>query len=116
MAWLWWALIEKHFLTLILHGDLLISVLILQPTHMAEFAQVQSIYTVSGDDGKGLLQLKIAGAAEPLTITCSCLDIAEDMADLIDGYCRFVHDVQKTLWTRKGKLLVKAVSAISWHD
>ncbi|PVD22981.1 hypothetical protein C0Q70_16241 [Pomacea canaliculata] len=71
------------------------------PTHMAEFAQVQSIYTVSGDDGKGLLQLKIAGAAEPLTITCSCLDIAEDMADLIDGYCRFVHDVQKTLWTRK---------------
>lgn len=70
---------------------------------MAEFAQVQSIQTFLGDDSKGILQLKIAGAAEPLTVTCSCLDIAEDMADLIDGYCRLVHDMQKSLWTRKGK-------------
>ncbi|XP_076440427.1 focal adhesion kinase 1-like isoform X3 [Babylonia areolata] len=71
------------------------------PTHMAEFAQVQSIQTVSGEDGKGLLQLKIAGATEPLTVTCASLDTAEDMADLIDGYCRLVHDVAKTLWSRR---------------
>nr|KAG5701159.1 hypothetical protein BaRGS_023268 [Batillaria attramentaria] len=75
------------------------------PTHMAEFAQVQSIQTVTGDDGKGILQLKIAGATEPLTITCSCLDHAEDMADLIDGYCRLVHDMQKTLWSRKDEAI-----------
>ena len=71
---------------------------------MAEFAQVQSIQTVAGDDGKGILQLKIAGATEPLTVTCASLDTAEDMADLIDGYCRLVHDMAKTLWSRKGEL------------
>ncbi|CAG5135890.1 unnamed protein product, partial [Candidula unifasciata] len=72
------------------------------PTHMAEFAQVQSIQTMTGDDGKGLVQLKIIGAAEPLTITCKTLDEVEDMADLIDGYCRLVHDMQGSLWTKRG--------------
>ena len=74
-----------------------------QPTHMAEFAQVQSIQTVAGEDNKGILQLKIAGATEPLTVVCTSLDTAEDMADLIDGYCRLVHDMTKTLWSKKGK-------------
>ncbi|KAL8623580.1 hypothetical protein ACOMHN_000185 [Nucella lapillus] len=75
------------------------------PTHMAEFDQVQSIQTVSGEEGKGLLQLKIAGATEPLTITCLCLDTAEDIADLIDGYCRLIHNMAKTLWTRKDEFI-----------
>ncbi|XP_055956032.1 focal adhesion kinase 1 isoform X4 [Patella vulgata] len=75
------------------------------PTHMADFAQVQSIQTVGSEDGKGILQLKIAGAAEPLMITCVTLDIAEDVADLIDGYCRLVHDMQGTLWTKKDDTL-----------
>ncbi|ESO92503.1 hypothetical protein LOTGIDRAFT_120690 [Lottia gigantea] len=74
------------------------------PTHMADFAQVQSIQTVGSEDGKGILQLKIAGANEPLMITCVTLDIAEDMADLIDGYCRLVHDMQGSLWSRKACL------------
>ncbi|RUS76887.1 hypothetical protein EGW08_015356 [Elysia chlorotica] len=73
------------------------------PTHMADFVQVQSIQTASGDDGKGIVQLKIVGAAEPLTITCKALEEVEDMADLIDGYCRLVHDMQGTLWTRRGE-------------
>ncbi|XP_053394577.1 focal adhesion kinase 1-like isoform X6 [Mercenaria mercenaria] len=71
------------------------------PTHMADFSQVQSIQTLSLDDGKGVLQLRIAGAAEPLTITCASLAEAEDMADLIDGYCRLVHDIQGSFWTKK---------------
>ena len=70
---------------------------------MADFSQVQSIQTLSLDDGKGVLQLRIAGAAEPLTITCATLTEAEDMADLIDGYCRLVHDLQGSFWTKKGK-------------
>ncbi|XP_041358012.1 focal adhesion kinase 1-like isoform X2 [Gigantopelta aegis] len=74
------------------------------PTHMADFVQVQSIQTVSSQDGKGILQLKIAGSSEPLMITCSSLDMAEDMADLIDGYCRLVHDVSDSLWSRKAIL------------
>ena len=73
-----------------------------QPTHMADFSQVQAIQTVSLDDGKGVLQLRIAGASEPLTITCASITEAEDMADLIDGYCRLVHDFQGSFWTKKG--------------
>ena len=69
---------------------------------MADFSQVQSIQTIKLDDGKGVLELRIAGANEPLTITCSSLSEAEDMADLIDGYCRLVHDFQGTFWTKKG--------------
>ncbi|WAR24153.1 FAK1-like protein [Mya arenaria] len=71
------------------------------PTHMADFSQVQSIQTLSLDDGKGVLKIRIAGANEPLTITCSSLSEAEDMADLIDGYCRLVHDFQGSFWTKK---------------
>ncbi|KAK3091583.1 hypothetical protein FSP39_020953 [Pinctada imbricata] len=70
------------------------------PVHMADFSQVQSIQTIAFDN-KGVLQIKIAGATEPLTITCASTAEAEDMADLIDGYCRLVHDVQNSLWTRK---------------
>lgn len=71
---------------------------------MADFAQVQSIQTVGSEDGKGILQLKIAGANEPLMITCAMLQDAEDVADLIDGYCRLVHDMNDSLWTRKGEI------------
>jgi len=68
---------------------------------MADFSQVQSI-TTTGIDNKGFLQIKIAGATEPLTITCASLDDAEDMANLIDGYCRLVNNVSTSLWSRKG--------------
>lgn len=71
---------------------------------MADFTQVQSIQThaLEGDQ-KGVLQLKIAGASEPLTITCFSLMDAEDIADLIDGYCQLTHDTRATLWCRKGE-------------
>ena len=83
---------------------------------MADFAQVQSIQTAGGDDGKGIVQLKIVGAAEPLTITCKALEEVEDMADLIDGYCRLVHDMQGTLWTRRGESCLSLFSMFvhSW--
>ncbi|XP_023933650.1 focal adhesion kinase 1 isoform X1 [Lingula anatina] len=78
------------------------------PTQMAEFAQVQSIQTVCSDtDSKGLLQLKIAGAAEPLTITCPTSNTAEDIADLIDGYCRLVNGTKASFWKRKDDSLPK---------
>ncbi|XP_067355583.1 protein tyrosine kinase 2aa isoform X5 [Channa argus] len=62
------------------------------PTHLANFNQVQSIqYSVMEEkDRKGMLQLNVAGAAEPLTVTTASLTMAENLADLIDGYCRLV--------------------------
>ncbi|XP_034017161.1 focal adhesion kinase 1-like isoform X8 [Thalassophryne amazonica] len=62
------------------------------PTHLANFNQVQSIqYSATEEkDRKGMLQLNVAGAAEPLTVTTASLTMAENLADLIDGYCRLV--------------------------
>ena len=75
-----------------------------QPTLLAEFSQVQSIQTVASDsDLKGLLQLKVAGASEPLTITFPMLSNAEDVADLIDGYLRLVNSAKDSCWSRKGE-------------
>ncbi|XP_062914845.1 focal adhesion kinase 1 isoform X14 [Mobula hypostoma] len=75
------------------------------PTHLANFNQVQTIqYSNSDDkDRKGTLQLKIAGASEPLTITTPSLNIAENMADLIDGYCRLVNGVVQSFIIRSQK-------------
>ena len=71
---------------------------------MADFDQVQSIHTVANEnDLKGVLQLKIAKATEPLTITCPTLSAAEEMADLIDGYCRLVSSGKESCWNRKGE-------------
>uniref|UniRef100_A0A8C3SSH5 Protein tyrosine kinase 2 n=1 Tax=Chelydra serpentina TaxID=8475 RepID=A0A8C3SSH5_CHESE len=79
------------------------------PTHLADFNQVQTIqYSNSEDkDRKGMLQLKIAGAPEPLTVTAPSLTIAENMADLIDGYCRLVNGATQSFIIRpqKGKML-----------
>ncbi|MXQ92016.1 hypothetical protein E5288_WYG019834 [Bos mutus] len=75
------------------------------PTHLADFNQVQTIqYSNSEDkDRKGMLQLKIAGAPEPLTVTAPSLTIAENMADLIDGYCRLVHGATQSFIIRPQK-------------
>ncbi|XP_039978254.1 protein tyrosine kinase 2aa isoform X3 [Xiphias gladius] len=60
------------------------------PTHLANFNQVQSIQysAMEEKDRKGMLQLNVAGAAEPLTVTTASLTMAENLAELIDGYCR----------------------------
>uniref|UniRef100_A0A8C4PV10 Focal adhesion kinase 1 n=1 Tax=Equus asinus asinus TaxID=83772 RepID=A0A8C4PV10_EQUAS len=80
------------------------------PTHLADFNQVQTIqYSNSEDkDRKGMLQLKIAGAPEPLTVTAPSLTIAENMADLIDGYCRLVNGATQSFIIRpqKGEALL----------
>ncbi|XP_032686536.1 uncharacterized protein LOC116851338 isoform X3 [Odontomachus brunneus] len=74
------------------------------PTRMAEFTQIQSIQTLVSDckeHAKACIKLRVAGAAETLSITCSSLDQAESLADLIDGYCRLVTDSNTSLWNRK---------------
>lgn len=75
---------------------------------MAEFSQIQSIQTLVSDckeHAKACIKLRVAGAAETLSITCSSLDQAESLADLIDGYCRLVTGSNTSLWNRKGKHL-----------
>uniref|UniRef100_A0A673VN75 Focal adhesion kinase 1 n=1 Tax=Suricata suricatta TaxID=37032 RepID=A0A673VN75_SURSU len=84
------------------------------PTHLADFNQVQTIqYSNSDDkDRKGTLQLKIAGAPEPLTVTAPSLTIAENMADLIDGYCRLVNGATQSFIIRPQKEGERALPSI----
>ncbi|XP_014212063.1 focal adhesion kinase 1 [Copidosoma floridanum] len=74
------------------------------PTRMAEFTQIQSIQTLVSDckeHAKACIKLRVAGTTETLSITCSSLDQAESLADLIDGYCRLATDSNTSLWNRK---------------
>ena len=81
-----------------------------QPTHMADFNQVQGIVTsASENDLKGVLKLKISGTSEPLTISCPSLAAADEMAELIDGYCRLVNSSKQSCWNRTGMCAIKLV-------
>ncbi|XP_075067763.1 focal adhesion kinase 1 isoform X3 [Mixophyes fleayi] len=84
------------------------------PTHLADFTQVQTIQYSSSEekDRKGILQLKIAGAPEPLTVTAPSLTIAENMADLIDGYCRLVSGASESFIIRPQKEGERALPSI----
>uniref|UniRef100_A0A3Q1HNF4 non-specific protein-tyrosine kinase n=1 Tax=Acanthochromis polyacanthus TaxID=80966 RepID=A0A3Q1HNF4_9TELE len=77
------------------------------PTHLANFNQVQSIQysAMEEKDRKGMLQLNVAGAAEPLTVTTASLTMAENLADLIDGYCRLVSMETHSFIVRVQKVL-----------
>ncbi|XP_070396194.1 focal adhesion kinase 1 isoform X1 [Dermacentor albipictus] len=73
-----------------------------QLNHIANFQQVQSIQTIVSDvSPKPVLQLKIAGASEVLSISCPSLAVAESIADLVDGYCRLIQGTQASFWSRK---------------
>ncbi|CAH1253593.1 PTK2 [Branchiostoma lanceolatum] len=71
------------------------------PNQLADFAQVHSIKTTLVEpEKKGSLQLEIFGASETLTITTPSLAIAEEMANLVDGYCKLTHNSTTSLITR----------------
>ncbi|KAK3532460.1 hypothetical protein QTP86_018448, partial [Hemibagrus guttatus] len=84
------------------------------PTHLANFTQVQSIqYSCMEErERKGMLQLDVAGAAEPLTVTTPFFTTAENMADLIDGYCRLVNGVTQSFIVRPQKEGERALPSI----
>uniref|UniRef100_A0A673MZV8 non-specific protein-tyrosine kinase n=1 Tax=Sinocyclocheilus rhinocerous TaxID=307959 RepID=A0A673MZV8_9TELE len=69
------------------------------PTHLANFTQVQSIQ-FEERDRKGTLQLDVAGAPEVISTHCFQ---SENMADLIDGYCRLVNRTSSSFIVRVQK-------------
>ncbi|GJQ76496.1 hypothetical protein Trydic_g2203 [Trypoxylus dichotomus] len=83
-----------------------------QSAKIADFSEIQAIQTLVSDcddHPKATLQLRVAGAQEILFITCPNLDVAESLADLIDGYCRLNSGSLTSIWNRKesnsGKLM-----------
>lgn len=79
-------------------------------THMADFSQIQFISvtripTISSapqtDKQKATVSLKVSGAAEPLVFTTFSVAKAEEMADLIDGYCFLIGGAKHSLVFKK---------------
>lgn len=76
---------------------------------MTDFREVRSIQTLGSEtDCKARVRLSIAGANESLVITTSDLPSAEDIADVIDNYCRLVNS-GNSCWHHKGLLRITAV-------
>ncbi|NXE57243.1 FAK2 kinase, partial [Casuarius casuarius] len=76
-----------------------------KPTCLAEFKHIKSIKCSSVEEGRAVLQLGLAGTPQSLAIKTSSLAEAENMADLIDGYCRLQGDLETSLliFPRKGE-------------
>ncbi|XP_076129038.1 protein tyrosine kinase 2 beta, b [Alosa pseudoharengus] len=73
------------------------------PICLAEFQQIRSIKCSTRSDSKVLLTVDIEGAKQPLSVNVPTLAMAENMADLIDGYCRLVNKVDISLILRSNK-------------
>ena len=95
-------------------------------THMTEFSHIQSIQTLEILDNKsksliqqkrrGVLQLRVAGSSELLTVTCPTIREAENIADLIDGYCRLVNHSATSIWNRKGNYVYYLLFILSMKN
>ncbi|XP_071999973.1 protein-tyrosine kinase 2-beta isoform X2 [Engystomops pustulosus] len=81
-----------------------------KPTCFAEFTQIKSIKCSLLEDGRALLLLGISGAPQPLAIKTASLAVAENMADLIDGYCRLQNESEESLIVYPGKENDKRIS------
>ncbi|XP_035483501.2 protein-tyrosine kinase 2-beta-like isoform X1 [Scophthalmus maximus] len=73
------------------------------PVCLAAFSQVRSISCTAGSEGRALLSVHMEGAVEPLSVHTTSLSVAENMADLIDGYCRLESSSESSLIVRPSK-------------
>ncbi|XP_056283389.1 protein tyrosine kinase 2 beta, b isoform X2 [Pseudoliparis swirei] len=67
------------------------------PVFLADFKQIKKIQCLSQSDGKALLDLNIEGARQRLSFNVATVPMAENMMDLIDGYCRLENDTDETV-------------------
>ncbi|XP_016886337.1 protein tyrosine kinase 2 beta, b isoform X1 [Cynoglossus semilaevis] len=70
---------------------------------LADFKQIKSVQCLSQSDGKALLNLNIEGARQHLSINVATLPMAENMMELIDGYCRLENDTEESVIFRSNK-------------
>uniref|UniRef100_A0A8C6V923 Protein-tyrosine kinase 2-beta n=1 Tax=Naja naja TaxID=35670 RepID=A0A8C6V923_NAJNA len=81
-----------------------------KPTCLAEFKQIKSIKCTTVEEGRALVQLGLTGNPQSLTIKTSSLAEAENMADLIDGYCRLQGCLDTSLIIRPNRENDKRIS------
>lgn len=71
---------------------------------IADFDQIRAIQIIVNDyreDTKATVQLKVAGSQDLVFFSCTNLEVAESLADLLDGYCRLHSHSQKSIWNQK---------------
>ncbi|XP_078131401.1 protein tyrosine kinase 2 beta, b [Sander vitreus] len=73
------------------------------PVFLADFKQIKKIQCLSQSDGKALIDLNIEGARQRLSINVATVPMAENMMDLIDGYCRLETDTDDTVIYRPNR-------------
>ncbi|XP_045900804.1 protein tyrosine kinase 2 beta, b [Micropterus dolomieu] len=70
---------------------------------LADFKQIKKIQCLSQSDGKALVNFDIEGAKQRLSINVATVPMAENMMDLIDGYCRLENDTEDTIIYRPNR-------------
>ncbi|KAM8826248.1 protein tyrosine kinase 2 beta, b [Synchiropus picturatus] len=73
------------------------------PVFMADFKQIKKIQCLPQSDGKALINLDVEGAKQRLSINVATVPVAENMMDLIDGYCRLEKDTDDSVIYRANK-------------
>ncbi|KAK0135541.1 Protein-tyrosine kinase 2-beta [Merluccius polli] len=73
------------------------------PVFLADFKHIKSIKCLSQSDGKALLTLDVEGARQSLSINTATFAMVENMADLIDGYCRLEKGTDESCISRPSK-------------
>ncbi|XP_047210981.1 protein-tyrosine kinase 2-beta-like isoform X1 [Girardinichthys multiradiatus] len=74
-----------------------------KPICLAKFSDIRSISCTAESDGRALLTVHIEGSKQALAVNTSSLAVAENMADLIDGYCRLEGKAESSLMVRPNK-------------
>ncbi|CAK6962263.1 protein tyrosine kinase 2 beta%2C b [Scomber scombrus] len=80
-----------------------IAFLVFQPVFLADFKQIKRIQCLSQSDGKALINLEIEGVRQRLSVNVATVPMAENMMDLIDGYCRLENDTDDSVIYRANK-------------
>ncbi|KZS20047.1 Focal adhesion kinase [Daphnia magna] len=72
-------------------------------TLMSADCESHNVQRMAGGLGnnKAVVHIKVAGSQEPLLITCTSIETAENIADLVDRYCRLVNGTNLSLWNKR---------------
>ncbi|XP_043962290.1 protein tyrosine kinase 2 beta, b isoform X2 [Gambusia affinis] len=70
---------------------------------LTDFKQIKKIQCLPQTNDKALLNISVEGAKQNLSISVASVPMAENMMDLIDGYCRLENDTDDSVIYRPNK-------------
>ncbi|OWA51620.1 Focal adhesion kinase 1 [Hypsibius exemplaris] len=73
------------------------------PKQLARLQDIMNIRTSSEGPTRFIIQIRVEGNDEMLTLTCASAADSEDIADLINGYCKLETGTQRDIWSRENR-------------